>query len=266
MKSNPLLSIITVSAFDTSRLEETLESLASLPASIEHVIVIPKGDMASERVCQQNIPSGANFRVLARDLNNGVYAAMNTGAMAANGKYICFWNAGDKLNSIGDLLKLVEVLEQVLPIWLISQGNFEWRGFQELSMVNLRGFICHEPSSFISHQTIVVLKKTFIDIGGFNVKFKVAADTAQIIKLFYIDSPLFSNLIPVQVERPNFAARNHRRGRLEVAIISVSHLQGGARKNAILNICKNESIRFLHKFAKLFIRKKWFSFKPGRLK
>jgi GT2 family glycosyltransferase len=247
MSFEPLLSIITVSAFDKSRLSKTLKSLAGLPSEVEHVIITPEDDYDSKSLLKSHEFSGQNQLLLAHDNNKGVYAAMNSGALVANGKYICFWNAGDRLNTQNDLKNLINTFRLKEPIWAISQGIFDWRSKQELSVSSLYKFVTHVPNTFISHQTIFVEKKTFIEIGMFDIRYKVAADTAQITKLFLIEPPVFEESEVVLVETPNFASKNHRRARFEVLIIVFRYLSGFQKMQALLNILQNEIYRIARK-------------------
>lgn len=248
MSNEPLLSIITVSAFDAERLSKTLQSLIGLPSLVEHVIVIPEDDSESKTLWKQYEYSGHNRINLVHDKKKGIYGAMNAGALEANGKYVCFWNAGDKLYNQKDLMHLLAKLLEQNPKWAIAQGQFEWRTKQELSVSNLLGFLTHQPDTFISHQTIFVAKNTFMEIGKFNTHYQVAADTDQITRLFSIEPPIFEDSVVVQVETPHFSARNHRRARIEVLIVALGGLVGAHRKKALRNILRNEIDRIRRKF------------------
>ena len=240
MSYEPLLSIITVSAFDGERLAKTFKSLIGLPSSVEHVVVTPKEDFESKAIWESFKDSGANQIILVHDQQRGVYSAMNNGTTAANGKYICYWNAGDRLNTQNDLRVLLENLRTKGPKWAICQGQFEWRAKQELSLSNLAGFVTHEPNAFISHQTVIIERATFEKIGMLDCRYRVAADTAQITKLFSMDPPHWEDAVTVQVETPNFASRNHRRARVEVLLIVLRNLAGEQKLRALQNIFKNE--------------------------
>jgi glycosyltransferase involved in cell wall biosynthesis len=241
MSYEPLLSIITVSAFDGERLAKTLKSLIGLPISVEHVVVIPDEDSESYTLWESFKDSGANRIILVRDQQRGIYQAMNAGAIVANGKYICFWNAGDMLNTHNDLRVLLDNLRETCPKWAICQGQFEWRDTkQELSHSNLAGFVTHEADTFVSHQTVIVERMTFEKIGMFNCRYRVAADTAQITQLLSICLPSWEDAVAVWVETPNFASRNHRRARFEVFLIALRYLVGNQKFKALRNIFKNE--------------------------
>jgi glycosyltransferase involved in cell wall biosynthesis len=247
MTNEPLLSIITVSAFDGERLAKSLKSLLGLPSSVEHIVVTPKDDSESISIWASFKDSGANQIILVHDEQSGVYSAMNIGAASASGRYICFWNAGDKLNTLSDLSVLLENLRTNGPRWAICQGQFEWREQQELSLSNLVGFVTHQPLAFISHQTVIVERVTFEKIGMLECRYRVAADTAQITKLLSMEPPNWENAVAVHVETPNFASRNHRRARVEVLLIVLRNLVGRQRIIALRNILKNEIHRITTK-------------------
>ena len=246
MATKPLLSIITVSAFDHDRLKRTLVSLQDLPIEIEHVVVIPKTDVESRQLWATSDKESTTNMQLTHDENEGVYAAMNIGARSAHGEYICFWNAGDELISKNALSQLMSSLNIARPVWLICQGEFSWRGPQSMEPSQLHNFVLHRPESFISHQTVVASKEQFMKIGGFDSSYKVAADTAQITQLSSLSVPHFEPMPVVRVETPQFASRHHRRARLEVILVAFRNLRGSDRLKAVVNIFRNE----FHNFSK----------------
>ena len=71
-------------------------------------------------------------------------------------------------------------------------------------------------------------------------RYRVAADTAQITKLFLMNPPNWEDAVAVQVESPNFASRNHRRARIEVVLIVLRNLARKQKLRALQNILKNE--------------------------
>jgi glycosyltransferase involved in cell wall biosynthesis len=247
MSNEPLLSIITVSAFDGKRLAKTLHSLAGVSSFIEHVVVIPKDDIESMAIWESYSDSTPHPMLLVHDERQGVYPAMNIGANASRGKYLCYWNAGDELNSVEDLQILLENLDAGNPKWVICQGKFQWRQGQELSVLNLFGFIKHKAYSFISHQTVIVRRDTFISIGSFDCRYRVAADTAMITRMCSIENPRWEESVVVKVEAPQFASHNHRLGRIEVLLIALRELQGSQRIQALKNIFYAETKRLVMK-------------------
>ena len=247
MEIKPLLSIITVSAFDHERLSQTMMSLRNSTTEIEHLIVIPKNDLISLEVIKAfSLDSSTRIQVL-HDENTGIYPAMNIGGKNASGKYLCFWNAGDKLYSQQNLQILVTDLATNNPSWLIVQGAFDWHAPQIMEKGAVRDFVLHKNMAFFSHQTVFVKKDIFIKMDGFKTKYRVAADASQITYLFNSGNPSFLNLQIVNVESPVFAAKYNRRGRFENLLISLFEMNGQMRFIALWNILRGE-------FLQLFVR------------
>lgn len=247
MAISPTISIITVSAFDEARLGATLESLVMLGEEVEHILVVPREDLKSVSLWQEHkSDAGIQMRML-HDTNQGIYHAMNIGGRSARGDYICFWNAGDELISPTAMRILISRLQKVQPEWLIFQGDFSWRKPLVLSESEVQSFVIHNPNSFVSHQCMVIKKNEFNILRGFNTRFGIAADTAQITMLFQKVKPSFENIAVVRVETPNLAAKNHRRSRLESFIIAFTYLKGPMRMEAIQNILLAEVGRMITK-------------------
>ena len=246
MESTPLLSIITVSAFDHERLGQTISSLKNSTFEIEHVIVIPEKDSISLEIIRKLSSDSSTRTQVLYDQNTGIYPAMNIGGKYSSGRYLCFWNAGDKLHSQENLQKLIRNLDTNNPSWLIVQGVFDWHDMQIMEKEAVRDFVLHRNRAFFSHQTVIVEKDIFLKIKGFKTKYRVAADASHITYLFEKWDPLFLNLPVVDVEAPVFAAKHNRRGRFENFQIALFEMNGAKRFYALLNILKGEFIQLFH--------------------
>jgi GT2 family glycosyltransferase len=118
-----MLSVITVSAFDLSRLRITLESLKETPSGVEHIIVTPSTDFETQKMVADWVQAeNTNTRILL-DGGTGIYGAMNEGIRGALGEHICFWNSGDTNVSHDELQTFVKYLKVESPAWVISQGG-----------------------------------------------------------------------------------------------------------------------------------------------
>jgi len=250
MSISPLLSIITVSAFDEKRLLKTIKSIGLIPMDVEHVVVVPKNDYNSIEMMNDVRNSHQINSKLVHDNNSGVYEAMNIGVSQASGEYVCFWNAGDELMSMTALLRLSSFIRASSLEWYIVQCNFGWRNSQILTLKEVENFALQKYSAFISHQSVFVQRNLFIKMGGFSIKYKVAADTDQITKLFINYNPVFFHDFVVDVEIPNFASQHHRRARIEVLFIALRNLRGRQRLVALKNIFISEALLLKNKFGK----------------
>lgn len=216
----PVLSIITVAAFDTQRLKKTLDSLSNILSElVEHVVIHPNQDSETRSLLDSREYT-SSFRRSYPDSGVGIYPAMNIGIEKAKGKYVWFINSGDELitNEVAELLKS---LEKRNPTWLIGKGLFDWREDQEMHLDNLSKFLDFNEDSFISHQTVIVRTQILRDLGCFDVRYKVAADTDLIARISELETPMWFMEYIVKVEEPEFAAAHNRRARLESMLLSI---------------------------------------------
>jgi hypothetical protein len=214
VNSNVILSVITVAAYDLDRLKNTLNSYIGAPITIEFILVYPANDIKTETYLNKFM-SENNLRItIVRDKGIGVYAAMNLGSKVSIGTYLMFWNAGDCCISPEALVNFTTYLETSKPIWGFTQAKFSWRGPQELTLQNVKNFSL-QRGGYVSHQTHFVRKSDFIYFEGFDENYKVAADYKLIAQLWQLSESSFCNLVVVNIEFPNFSARNNRVGRLE---------------------------------------------------
>jgi glycosyltransferase involved in cell wall biosynthesis len=243
----PIVSIVTVAAYEDLRLLRTLESLSGLGASVEHLLVVPNDDVKSIAIWKSAIKKLEIPMRIIHDNNEGIYNAMNLGIQSSLGKYVCFWNAGDELFSPENMNKLISNLESSKHEWLIFQGDFSWHKPLALTEFEVKDFLSHKPNSFISHQCLVVRRDMLLSLKGFNSSFKVAGDTAQITQLFSRVKPDFFDLPVVKVEIPNIASKNHRRSRVESVVVALIFLRGSMRFRAISNIILSEISRIFRR-------------------
>lgn len=114
-RTSPLITIATVTYNAEKVLERTLRSVeAQAYPRIEHIIVdavSPDGTLAIVRqYVERNTQPQHNIRILSEP-DRGLYDAMNKALSMAEGDYIVFLNAGDKLhadNTIEELVKSIQ--------------------------------------------------------------------------------------------------------------------------------------------------------------
>lgn len=237
----PTLSIITVSAFEESRLTETFMSLIFESKKIELIHVLPPDDYIGMSVADSILQELNINYVRIHDNHEGIYPAMNLGVKYASGKYVIFINAGDVMLNCD---RLIEVLEHP-PIdshidALIFNAEFQWEISQNSIKSELISFVRQEPNAYISHQTIAFSRK-FLLLGAlFDTKYKVSADFKQIVQLSVANEIEFTNEKFVKVEFPKWSAENNLRGRIETYAICVTMLPWKSLRLATINICRRE--------------------------
>ena len=157
--NQPILSIITVAAYDSVRLETTLKSLIAVSAlDVEHITVSPRDDRHAHAVWKNICKGLPNFKLVS-DENEGIYNAMNLGSKCATGKFLVFWNAGEKITNYEQVSRLIERLRSSESPQLISQAEIEWLPGNLQDLDSYLGFLSGQKSKFISHQSYFVSRR-----------------------------------------------------------------------------------------------------------
>lgn len=172
------VSIITVAYNSARTIGDTLASVAAQShPDIEHVIVDGASRDDTLKVVRE---SGARIAHLVSEPDNGIYDAMNKGIALATGELIGFLNADDAYASPESIAAIVEEatrsgadavygdlvyvrendLSEVVRVW--RSGKF--------SIARLKyGWMPPHP-------TFYVRRETMRQLGGFDTRFRIAAD------------------------------------------------------------------------------------------
>lgn len=250
------LSIVTVSANDTVRLARTFESLALDALGLHFLLICPDGDVLTQELFQELEGSLGFPASILHDSGAGIYEAMNLGLRSADSEYVMFWNSGDCLNSGEYLTNFIEFLEANLPNWGVVQGNFDWRNPQILTQDEVKNFSLHK-GGYVSHQCVFAKRKLLLDLGGFESKYKVSADTKLTMLLWLNSEPIFFESPLVKVEIPAFSGVQNRIGRWENFKIIFSVLPLRYKIQAILNSLVREYSFLTKRLVRIFSRFKF---------
>jgi len=210
---SPLLTIITVSGYETSRLVTTLSSLQFLDNRVEHICVIPYDDIAGRKLWEDY--KKAPNSILVGDSGSGIYEAMNSGARLASGRNLLFLNAGDELLSETSTNDLIKVLVNENSDLYIFKASAPWAPLQAENLKEFKRFTLGYSGIFISHQATIISKRFFDNLGGFFEGYRTSADTRLLVQASYKTTPLIYPLAITLVEFPKFASKFQRSGRLE---------------------------------------------------
>lgn len=229
-----------VTANDFQRLSKTLRSLPTGNICVEYVFVSPDWNTESNQVLNSFIEKKTTKSKIILDQGLGIYQAMEIGARASSGRYICFWNSGDRAVSSHSLIELTKTLEGIDNEWAIFLGVSDWQVTRNLSHQSLRNFICNKQGYFISHQTVLFNRDTYLAMGGYDFKLKVAADTKIITQFFKLTNPKLIDIAAVNIEHPSFASTNNRRARFECILIVLTTVPLRLKMEASRNILSRE--------------------------
>jgi len=215
---------VTVSAFETHRLERTLASLLELECNFEHVVVIPKSDSVSHEVLRNYREKVSYPVVVSNDNGDGIYPAMNVGLASSSGLYVLFLNAGDEvLDSKRFDENIVKIIE-FQPSWAILGSALPWNSSYSTHVGMAERFLKQENGAYVSHQTIIAKRDFLRHLGSFDTSFKVAADTFLTMKMTIISTPMLLEGIAIKVESGNTVTKSNRLSRYETlrAILKLS--------------------------------------------
>jgi glycosyltransferase involved in cell wall biosynthesis len=169
------LSVITVVFNGESSIIPTLVSIKNQKRLMEY-IVIDGGSQDGTLYILQKWAELIDSLIIEKD--EGIYDAMNKGANLAMGEWLFFLNSGDILYSesvLNDLL--VDVPENVDVVY----GDVYLKQSERLKRQS------ENPHSFlfknmICHQSFAVRKRTLIELGGFDTRYRIFADKDFLLK------------------------------------------------------------------------------------
>lgn len=246
-----IVTIITVTTNANDRLAKTLQSYEVLPAGFEVVFVFPADDVETKRQIngwKLEFPK-INVQVV-NDSKKGIYQAMNEGAEIARGLFLMFLNSGDRILDKKSCQDILNSITKHNPPWAIVGGVSGWNQEFVNNAIQLHSFLNFNPKYLLSHQTVIIKKDIFQAMKGFSSRLKVSADTLQLLTLSRRFAPLYLQKKLVYVEKPNFAALNSRRGRLEMVLVIPFGLRGHQRIRAFVGFLKNEFQALIRKVLK----------------
>lgn len=174
------VSIITVAYNAAHTLADTLESVArQTHANIEHWVVDGGSSDHTRQVIQKH---GRHLAGFICEPDRGLYDAMNKGAGLATGEVVAFLNADDWYAHDRVVASVEEAFSRGADLvygdlaFVSPEAPFETR------RVWLDAD--HNPSDFFyfgwqpAHPTTFILKSVFKRVGGFDLRWRIAADYA----------------------------------------------------------------------------------------
>lgn len=210
--------------------------------------MVPSTDLETREWLKSDSSDNGSKKTVLADEGLGIYQAMNLGVSGAAGKYVGFWNSGDTLFDLANLQELVIALDAMSDPWLICLANLEWVAKNDYSSTSMLRFLLSEPKQFISHQAVFINRLTLEEMGGFNTKYRVAADTELLMRCHQkFGEPRLFDKVVVDVQTPQFASHNNRRSRYEVFKISILRVQPHQKHKAVINLLKREILGLLHR-------------------
>ena len=169
-----LFSIVSVCFNNPEELLQTLNSIQSQNFDDCEVIIVNGGEKS---VIDNVIAEFDNLKLIyISEPDQGIYDAMNKGAVKANGDFIIYLNSGDKFY---DEQTLIKVKQSITPdIKIIYGSSVSDYGYKKvLCKAKSESFFMSKKfySLGFSHQSIFV-QRDILSRKPFDLRYKVAAD------------------------------------------------------------------------------------------
>lgn len=241
MKNKPLISIVTVTYNAEHTIERTLQSVERQTYDrVEHIIIDGCSSDSTvahvQRYIERNTrPNLHNIRVV-REPDEGLYDAMNKAIALAEGDYLVFLNAGDKLHEDTTLEQMVDKMN-----WERHQVNYAVV-YGETDLVDDEGnFLRHRrleapdtltSNSFLSgmlvcHQSFYV-RTDLAKLIHYDLQYRYSADFDWCIRILkYAERRRLRNLntelILTDYLNEGLTTQNHRRSLVERLRVMAKH-------------------------------------------
>ncbi|SDP25129.1 Glycosyl transferase family 2 [Arthrobacter sp. ok909] len=196
---NPILSIVIATYNASEFLPRTLESLSVQTLidspSVEVVVV----DGASTDQTLKQVADYEFIRRVSSERDNGIYHAMNKGALMASGRWLQFLNAGDSFtdsSGLEEVLRALKRADSAAVPWVISGAQNLGgatgitRRIPSVPHVWWRHAYGLQPHC---HQATWFRRSTFVESGSHALKFSTADDFDVILRFGLLASPIVIN-------------------------------------------------------------------------
>jgi len=185
------LRVITVVKDDLSGLKRTEKSVYAQSKKVAWTLITPDNGSPTYQYAQF-LKNSKLVSDVVLDEHKGVYAAMNQGINLAKGEdWLWFLNAGDEFAAT-NTYQLVDAFTQASPNNWIFGGYFlgsevgsilgEFKtpqAFKASNQLFARKYVCHQAAIFQA--------KLLRDLGGFDLKYKIAADFDLMVRASKLD-------------------------------------------------------------------------------
>lgn len=167
------LSIITVNLNNKAGLQRTIDSVVSQSFRDFEWIIIDGGSVDGSRELIEKYSHYLSYHVCEPD--NGIYNAMNKGAIMAKGEYLEFLNSGDVFAGADTLVNFFRKNRSediVFGNTLIKIDNKYKRVFYQNDYIS-----CYRlTKTTIGHQSAIIKRSLFDALGRYDESYKIVSD------------------------------------------------------------------------------------------
>lgn len=205
-------SVIIPSYNNADKIERTVKSVLSQTFDNWEIIIVDDGSKDNTEEIIQPLLKNRNIRYF-KQLNAGVSAARNKGALKAKGEYLIFLDSDDELNS-NALKNYKDLINSTIRVGFFSSGLIspEGKRIPQLN-VNISSLKFNNiPGSF------GISREIFNKIGGYDLKLKHSENWEMVARaLFYCSKNNFTilhqDLFNLIYHFESYSSKNYTRNR-----------------------------------------------------
>lgn len=195
MNNKPLITIVTVCFNAVNVIEKTIESVLNQTYNnLEYLIIDGGSDDGTLNIIKEYKSKFNNKISFITESDEGIYDAMNKGANLANGEWIYFLNAGDRLLN-PKVLSTIFDNQNISDFDLIyGDVKVDYNKFNKLKKAKPLNELW--KGMVFSHQAVFIRTKLIINYQ-FNIENNIVADYELVINLYkdgyefyYFEQPL----------------------------------------------------------------------------
>jgi glycosyltransferase involved in cell wall biosynthesis len=249
------VSIVTVCLNAAATVRDAIDSVASQDyPDIEHIVIDGGSTDGTLELLQS---SNGRISRLVSEKDKGLYDAMNKGVGLCTGEVIGFLNADDLYSSGHVISKVAHCFEE--PSIGACYGDLEYVARSDTSMVQRRWISGEFHQGLFAegwappHPAFFVRRSVFNSTGGFNTKYRLAADNDLMMRILECRGCKSHYLPEVMVKmrmggETNKSLRNIIRGNREILSALNSN---GLKVNVWSYALKKVALKLSHRFAGL---------------
>lgn len=185
------ISVITVCFNDLNQLRHTIDSVREqVKADYEH-IVIDGGSKDGTLQYLADLPGGDEFSWYSES-DDGIFDAMNKGAMQSKGHVLVFINAGDTFTSTDDLAYVQTSFEQNKWDWAygaVRYVNNERLAIDGIVQAPFQKRRLELGLRFVPHQAMYMTARLFKELNGFDLDFPLDSDQDMAMRAAALSKP-----------------------------------------------------------------------------
>jgi len=215
--TGPEVTIITACFNSEASIAATVESvLAQTFPDIEYLVI----DGGSRDGTLARIePYRDRIRKIVSEKDRGIYDAINKGVQSASGEIIGFLHSDDRFRHPGAVEQLVEQLEREQTDGIYSDLEYIRGSGGEASVLRHWKSRPFHPGLLAQgwmppHPTLYLRRRVYERVGGFDLRYRIAADYDFILRAFREPGFRFSYLPEVTVQMQTGGASNGSLGRI----------------------------------------------------